>query len=398
MRKINETGEYTPFCGWTTISNVQNSLHFIEKFLVANPILKKYFSALPASSYHMTLYNIWCNGKNIIPYQKQCQKNLIYNPNEYGFYNPQNCMDALLQYLQCILNEEEWDIPVFKCSDMGHWGSNLTILVGGSEDTLINQVQIDRIRQKLMTAVNVDDKMPYYHITLAYQYQEIPENMTENVAIEIKKLYQLVIDNQILLSKPFIASFKDMTKFTPCFNNSKHCLGFLVPEIDSHEVLKNFGVDITTPMRSFKVNPTPFEQSTTFGGIHVSIFRRREYNKDCVDQIKNISEEFKKTMGKPWTLPSNAKIIRGNFQSTIVFESLELQKISKFAKLKGWPQVVTENFHIGLYSSSLQTRPTEQQEYDILNYLKSVKWGFILSVDNGDKKFKFDWNTFTCLS
>ena len=57
--------------------------------------------------------------------------------------------------------------------------------------------------------------------------------------------------------------------------------------------------------------------------------------------------------------------------------------------------MVKDNYHIGLYSSELTLRQTCDQESKILSCLKEANWGFILSIDNGDKKFKYDWNTFT---
>ena len=398
LYKINDRGEFLPFYGWTAIMEIENSVSFIEKFIESNSVLKKYFSPLPAKSYHMTLYNIWCNGRELLPYQKwyineKFPKNIeeyINKSKNYGLFNPNNCMEALLQHLQCLL-DEEWEKTVFKCCNISHQGSTLTIFVEGNEDRLQH---INKLRQNFISSTGIDDNMSYYHITLAYQYKDIPVEDKNKVLYEIKNLSNLMNNYEFNLTKPFVASFNDMTKFTPCFDNSQKCLGFLVPDFYTQKELTKFGIDITAPMSSFKVNPLPFEYSTTFGGIHISMFRRKKYTKECLTQLKTIGNEFKNSLKKPWSLPENSKIVSSEFQSNIIFEAPELKNICEFAKLQGWSNVVNSNFHIGLYSSSLTTKPTHQQETEILRCLKSAKWGFILSIDNGDKRFHFDWNTF----
>jgi hypothetical protein len=56
--------------------------------------------------------------------------------------------------------------------------------------------------------------------------------------------------------------------------------------------------------------------------------------------------------------------------------------------------MIKDGFHLGLYSSTLEQTHTHQQESHILNCLYKANWGFILSIDNGDDNFKYDWNTF----
>jgi hypothetical protein len=69
--KINTNGEYRNFYGWTVISMIENDLKFIENYISNHNTLRKYFSALPSTSYHMTVYNIWCNGKGLLNHQKK---------------------------------------------------------------------------------------------------------------------------------------------------------------------------------------------------------------------------------------------------------------------------------------------------------------------------------------
>ena len=69
--KINHKGEYQPFYGWSVICHLNIECNFIYNFLNNNKLFCEYFTPLPPSSYHMTVYNIWCNGQNLISHQEK---------------------------------------------------------------------------------------------------------------------------------------------------------------------------------------------------------------------------------------------------------------------------------------------------------------------------------------
>ena len=79
--KLTTEGKYTPFHSWGVLSLVKTDLKFIENFIKYNNILNKYFSALPSTSYHITVYSLWYNGIPLINHQKR-----IINLNYSTFY------------------------------------------------------------------------------------------------------------------------------------------------------------------------------------------------------------------------------------------------------------------------------------------------------------------------
>lgn len=398
MVKINEKGEYTPFTGWTAISNVKSHMKFIENYLNTNIILSKYFKPLPASSYHMTLYNIWCNGRPLLPCQeeyikthfeqKKGQELKKYSCVIGKYFNPGDCINQLLEKLQLIINSENWYKIKLQCNSIVYNGQTLTIMIDSND----NFTQANIIRQKMIKQVGIDDRMACYHITLAYQYSKISEEDKKSVLFEINKMNIILKHHIIELDRPFIAYFNDMTKFIPCFQSIKKCIGFLVPDKHTQQQLENYGFDLNAPMRSFNDKINILEENTVFGGVHVTMFSRRIYVPNCHQILKQIVKELQCI--KPWSLPNSFKINRGKYQSNISFLCPVLTQASIIAERLGWTNVIKNNYHIGLYSSTLEQRNTPEQEIAIVKCLSNARWGFILSIDNGDNKFNYDWNTF----
>lgn len=368
--KVNHQGKYTPFHGWTVISELKEHLGFIEHY-IRNSTMGKYFTSLPADSYHMTLYNIW---------SEACPPLKNKNKDKDNIYR-------LLEQMQAEIDKQSWkDFQLFH-SQILYTGKILAITFTASD----NFTQANNIRNKMTMAAFTEDNMLYYHITLAYQYKNIPEEEATCLNKELSILNSMLSNKVYTLEKPFVAKFDDMTKFTPCFDRSKYCLGFLVPDKHTQQQIQGLGFDLDAPMLSFKPNPSPFEKNTTFGGVHASIFRRRVYDESCIEILQQIQ---KLLTNETWSLPKNAYISQGKYQSNINFSCGMLSQIALKGKSLGWPEVITDKYHIGIYSSSLESRTMAEQDKKILACLKKAKWGLILSIDNGDKNFQYDWNTF----
>lgn len=404
--------------GWKLISNVIEPLtyNFIYNYITNNNILKKYFTAIPINSYHMTIYDIWCNGRNLIPFQENyLQSNFTINDQEIlreqstqiqGMFNPNGCMDILMDNIKYNLldrleaddNAEEENVIQPKeyisvnCSEVKYTGSVLCAIVEG------NFSKPNQLREKMYYYLNANDNMICYHINFAYQHRLCNNN--EDIQLINTELYilNIIMKNvKFNLSNPFLATFNDM-KFTPCFDRLKYCFTYLVPDKHTQLELKKYGFDITAPTISFKHNPTLQEINTKFGGAHISITKPVKYTYNCHKQLKTLVDTFQTQLvfqtqtDKKWSLPISAKIDRSNkFQSKIVFNCPILEKTLMSYIHSG---IKIDKFHIGLYSSRLQDTHTVEQESNILNCLLKANWGFILSIDNGDNNFIFDWNTF----
>lgn len=404
--KIDSKGNYTPFYGWTLISNVIDPMcyNYIYNYIANNNILKKYFTALPIDSYHMTIYNIWCNGKNFLPFQENYIKS-NFNPTEQDIlrnqakniepFNPNGFMDKFMEKIDCKVIDK--DVKTYttqymsvNCTELKYTGSTLCMIVNG------DFLKANKLRENISNYLDDNDNMSYYHITVAYQYKLCDNNEdTELIQNALNILNILTQNVKFNLTNPFLAVFNDMTKFTPCFNKNKEkmCITYLVPDKHTQIELKKYGFDITAPIISFKKNPTRKEKNTKFGGAHISILRRKKYTSDCNKELKKLTEIFKMQTDKNWSLPQTSFIKRNNFQSNIIFNCDILAKTAIVANENHIPMIMN-GFHIGLYSSTLEHNHTPQQENDILNCLYKANWGFILSIDNGDTNFKLDWNTF----
>ena len=174
--KIDTEGNYLPFYGWSVISMVLSDLKIFENIIKQNSVLNKYFSALPSSSYHMTLYNIWANHSPLISHQL---KNLINSydietinifekNSKFGFFNPNGCINDLLYKLQYYC-KDTWDQNTFKIDAIEFTGNTLqfSLIKSPSFDN------VDKVRNKMKVIADKDDGMQKYHITLAYKYKDI---------------------------------------------------------------------------------------------------------------------------------------------------------------------------------------------------------------------------------
>ena len=107
--KVNIHGKYLPFYGWSTISFIEDghnsNVNLIEASLKEDPVLAKYFAALPRDSYHVTIHNLWANGSRLLPHQERFlekysndeRAKLIEQSKRKGFWNPDFCMNDLLK-------------------------------------------------------------------------------------------------------------------------------------------------------------------------------------------------------------------------------------------------------------------------------------------------------------
>ena len=87
------------------------------------------------------------------------------------------------------------------------------------------------------------------------------------------------------------------------------CIGFIVPDMDTQIKMSKLGFCLDTPMKSFKVNPTDKEYNTCFGGVHISILRRRKYTRQCMNILRNIATDL-----KDWKIPDNVYLQTGVYQ------------------------------------------------------------------------------------
>jgi hypothetical protein len=216
--KINTDGAYRKFYGYTVISNVKTNLEYIEEYIRNNDLLKEYFSPLPSCSYHMTIYNLWCNGSPLLPFQKRFikkyfstekAKQLEYKSQHVGFFNPSGCIDGLVDKLHIKCKEEPWDNIELQISKV-HYGVN-TIHIIFTESPIFKQV--NNIRNKITTICERYDGMGYYHITLAYKYKDTNKDIENKIINQVNILNMILEGKKIIMNRPNVYMFDNMTEF-----------------------------------------------------------------------------------------------------------------------------------------------------------------------------------------
>lgn len=217
--KVNTDGTWRKYYGWTVICPVIEDLIFLNNFITYNNILSKYFSPLPYSSYHVTLYNIWsvnspllaCHKEYINKFPEETQKVLL-DSSRSNFFNPRDCMNNMFAELQSVCNTN-WDSVKLTINKVIYTGNTITITFIETESIRI----ISKCRKDLINKSKKNDNMRYFHMTLAYKCKTTDYNDNTNIQYELDALNLILKNQQILIRKPCVCSFEDMTNFTPLF-------------------------------------------------------------------------------------------------------------------------------------------------------------------------------------
>jgi len=215
--KINKNGTYRRFCGWTVICPVEYDMKFIENFINKNNVLREYFTALPSSSYHVTLYNIWCNFSKLLTSQEEfidkqhdisIKQQLEKQSKSVGWFNPGNCMKNLFSKLDrnCEKRTESICLIINKVLFSGN---TLTITFRDCNDF----EKVRNIRRELIEVAERDDRMPYLHMTLAYKFRDLSHEDVIKINTELNILNMLLDKQTVILSPANLHYFSDMTEF-----------------------------------------------------------------------------------------------------------------------------------------------------------------------------------------
>lgn len=250
-KKINKNGSYRPFHGYTVVSMVKDHLFEIENFIKNSKIISKYFSPLPSSSYHMTVFNIWCHGQKLLPVQKDWLNNIEKMINkttkEVEDYHlkfpkrpkpPKNKSFKIFksEYINFakgfessfFINKDEF-FPIMHNADFLCKTYTCEFKATISEKPIgkcvfTNQVNLDKetenkcneLRYNLSKIVGHNDENLVPHISFAYKYCDILEEDKEslcNEITELNKLIHLLTKNGINFSSPRATWFKSMTAY-----------------------------------------------------------------------------------------------------------------------------------------------------------------------------------------
>nr|QBK89835.1 MAG: protein of unknown function DUF1868 [Pithovirus LCPAC101] len=268
--KINIDGSYRNFPGVTVISmctkETKKYLERITIFLGTSP-LSKYYSPLLNSSYHMTVYNIWCQGMTLLPSQKNHYDMMkdefinkydgngrsLYDKFESHYsrnthYNIGKLNPLMIKGSKYLKNK---NISRDRYSDLGiidnystewlkykykfHNSNNIPTPSQNKKDrinvkikNIVNrgtiQISVSILNNKILDDINDtryhltnlfsrDDSKLQFHITLAYRYKNIDPCDEDMVREEIYKMNQLLDKDIITIKSPKMAWFQSMNNY-----------------------------------------------------------------------------------------------------------------------------------------------------------------------------------------
>jgi hypothetical protein len=246
-RKINTDGTYRLFHGYTVVSMIKNDLKCIEEYIKNNKLLSSYFSPLPSSSYHMTVFNIWCHSQDLLPIQKNwlikmkakylnIEKDIERLKKEYPerptpYFEPYSIFKK--KYLEEVsskdskyyINKDLFTELMYNVDKVcvnqefigkgiagsSFYGLGISLLL----DENSNQ-QWENQRSLIAPLVGHNDSNLSPHVTLGYRYKDIPVESQDAVQCELNKLNEFVqskIKNGLIFLEPRATWFHSMCKY-----------------------------------------------------------------------------------------------------------------------------------------------------------------------------------------
>ena len=179
--------------------------------------------------------------------------------------------------------------------------------------------------------------------------------------------------------------------------------GYLVPDEHSQKALERLGFDLRAPKSSFCPDPAVQRDPTYFGGAHISVLGATggvaTLSPGCYQQIHLVANYCR---ARSWRLPA-LRYHEGKHQPRFALEESdphtrtlrEAARMAVDASADGWNEPKQKGFHIGLYSSTLEQRPSRQQVEQMRDVLMKARWGFVLERNRGgnERNFFLDWRT-----
>ena len=195
--KFDSKGRYTKFPGMTVVAPVRDDdmdfwVQVCNSIVTYAPALD-YFSPLPCTSYHMTTTNLYTQYEDgeddwegfIREVSPRCE--ILYELLKANSFAPELTFKTVITYGVIQL---EGALPP-------------------KQSAVINDIA---------RRSGVQEGVPsYFHMTLAYQYKEIPLSLEADINEQLQQRLKAVLQLRkgVKLAPPTLCSFEDMTAFTP---------------------------------------------------------------------------------------------------------------------------------------------------------------------------------------
>ena len=216
--KVNNDGSYRNFLGYTTLAMAKTDISFIENYIKNSSCLSKYYSALPASSYHMTSFNVWCHLSPLLePYKRKLEENnctkikdVYRDINLNYWYDPINFMNMLMMQLDIFAKKYDWtNLKTSKVQLYANEGTISLLLHLNTE----NMEKINSFRNDCSNVCEKDDAGLVMHLTLAYSYKNILQEDIDILKEECNKLSRFVNNLEIDFFAPQAYRFNTMESY-----------------------------------------------------------------------------------------------------------------------------------------------------------------------------------------
>ena len=200
-RKITNTGVYIPYNGITVIHKVHHKhrdlMQRIERTIKRSPTVSRFWSALPAKSYHMTLHDV----------------DSQLGVSDEIWIATANARTDTWKALSRELDNYRHFKPVGTIRSFYHRGTIGIEVALSYQDTQV----AEEIRAKLCNITGTALRRRVYHITLAYQYAEIDPATTPQIVAELETITNLITSSfpalNIELDDAELCSFNTMKAF-----------------------------------------------------------------------------------------------------------------------------------------------------------------------------------------
>jgi hypothetical protein len=202
--KLDADGNYSSFRGVTVVSAVGSAnaplWEALSHSLNSNDQLKKYYSLLPLSSYHMTTINLFTEDATSV------------SPAEWTRFVAGRL--TWFQELNTELNSQTFQ-PVITYQG---------VTVSGSVGLIVQMPQEmeDRVLTLAQRRLLTGQVPRFFHITLGYQYKEIAPQVRKQLANQLREEIGKIFDSYtqpLILDEPQLCYFNDMTAFVPWDGN-----------------------------------------------------------------------------------------------------------------------------------------------------------------------------------
>jgi hypothetical protein len=198
--KVGREGQYLPYKGVTIVSAIDSGSdpfwYKLNEGLNQSSLIKRYYSLLPLSSYHMTTTNLF---------------------QEQGLPSEEKSMRDFIDF------RLSWFKRVSEALEADRFYPQVTVQNSSARSVIVLSLRLENVQASKISDIagkfGQQSKIPNpLHVTLAYLYKELPLETQIEIEQELKRILRESLSDQsqvFTLKAPKLCFFQDMTAFIP---------------------------------------------------------------------------------------------------------------------------------------------------------------------------------------